>query len=83
MLASNVGYLWTRKRQQFAERAAPVEALVALARKTDGPIYMRSYPDPQMVYESALRMRLRKLVLLIWDPASRSQAVTEFNWPKR
>jgi len=83
VLASNVGYLWTRKRQQFAERAAPVEALVALARKTDGPIYMRSYPDPQMVYESALRMRLRKLVLLIWDPASRSQAVTEFNWPKR
>jgi hypothetical protein len=83
LLASNIGYLWTRKRQQFADRAAPVEALIALARKTGGPIYMRSYPDPQMVYESALRMRLRKPVLLIWDAASRSQAAAEFRWPPR
>lgn len=83
VLASNIGYLWTRKRRQFAERAAPVEALVALARKTDGPIYMRSFPDQQIVYEAAVRMRLRKPVLLIWDATSRSQAAAEFRWPMR
>jgi hypothetical protein len=83
VLASNIGYLWTRKRQQFAERAAPVEALVALARKTDGPIYMRSFPDPAMIYKSAMRMRLEKPVLLIWDPADRGQAAAEFKWPRR
>ena len=83
VLASNIGYIWTKKRQQFADRAAPVEALVALAQKTNGPIYMRSFPDPQMVYESALRMRVRKPVLLIWDAAARSQAAAEFRWPPR
>jgi hypothetical protein len=83
VLATNIGYIWTKKRQQFIDRAAPVEALVALAQKTNGPIYMRSFPDPQMVYESAMRMRVRKPVLLIWDEASRSQAAVEFRWPKR
>jgi len=83
VLASNIGYLWTRKRRQFAERAAPVEALVALARKTDGPIYMRSFPDPQMVYESALRMRVQKPIVLIWDAAGSGQAAAEFRWPRR
>jgi len=81
VLASNIGYIWTKKRQQFADRAAPVEALVALAQKTNGPIYMRSFPDPQIVYESALRMRVRKPVLLIWDAAGSSQAAAEFRWP--
>jgi len=83
VLASNIGYLWTRKRQQFAERAAPVEALVALARQTDGPIYMRSFPDPAMIYPAALRRRVRKPILLIWDASSRSQAAAEFRWPGR
>jgi len=83
VLATNIGYIWTKKRQQFIDRAAPVEALVTLAQKTSGPIYMRSYPDPQMVYESAMRMRFRKPVLLIWDAAGRSQAAAEFRWPPR
>ncbi len=83
VLASNIGYLWTRKRQQFAERAAPVEALVALAKKTGGPIYMRSFPDPAMIYPAALRWRVSKPVVLIWDASSRSQAAAEFRWPAR
>ena len=83
VLASNIGYIWTKKRLQFADRAAPVEALVALAQRTNGPIYMRSFPDPQIVYESAVRMRLDKPVLLIWDEASRNQAAAEFAWPPR
>jgi hypothetical protein len=83
VLAVNIGILWTRKRRQFAERAAPVEALVALARRTGGPIYMGSFPDPAIIYPAALRMRLRKPVTLIWDEAGRNQAVAEFRWPVR
>jgi hypothetical protein len=83
-LVSNVGYLWTRKRQQFAERAAPVEALIALARKTGGPIYMRCYPDPAIVYPAALRMRTGLPdSRLIWDASRKGEAAAEFCWPRR
>ncbi len=80
VLASNVWYLWIRKRQQFAERAAPVEALVALAKRTTGPIYMGSYPDAAMIYPAALRMRLSKRVILLWDANERDHAAAEFDW---
>ncbi len=83
VLAANIGYLWTKKRQQFAERAAPVEALIALAERTGGPIYMRSFPDPAIIYPAALRMRVPKPVTLIWDARDRGLAVAGFAWPRR
>jgi hypothetical protein len=84
VLAANIGYLWTKKRHQFLERAAPVEALIALAHKTPGPIYMRCYPDPQMIYEAALRIRLGKAApALIWDSAGNRAAVADFCWDRR
>jgi hypothetical protein len=83
VLAVNIGYLWTRKRQQFADRAAPVEALVALAQRTGGPIYMRSFPDSAIIYPAALRMRVRKPVTLIWDADHKAQAAAEFRWPEK
>jgi hypothetical protein len=84
VLASNVGYLWTRKRQAFAQRAAPVEALIALARRTNGPIYMRCYPDPAIIYPAALRMRTEMPdSMLIWDASRRAEAAAEFCWQRR
>ena len=83
VLVANIGYIWTKKRQQYAERAAAVEALVVLAKKTDGAIYMHSYPDVQIVYEAAMRLRVRKPVYLVWDAAAGSHAAAEFNWTKR
>ena len=77
----NIGYLWTKKRQQFLERAAPTEALISAARKSDGPIYMRCYPGPAIVAEAAIHLRAGKPAsVLIWDPAERAKAVTDFCW---
>ncbi|HXA50634.1 MAG TPA: hypothetical protein VNV86_10040, partial [Candidatus Acidoferrum sp.] len=36
MLVSNVGYLWTKKRAQFEERAAPTTQLIGFAERTRG-----------------------------------------------
>ena len=44
VVAHNVGYLWFRKRPQFLARAAPTEQLIALARRTPGPIWVRCFP---------------------------------------
>jgi hypothetical protein len=55
VLAVNIGTLWTRKRRQFLERAAPTEALVELVRRTPGPIYMRCNGTPveRIIFEAA------------------------------
>jgi hypothetical protein len=68
IVATNIGYLWTKKREQFQERAAPTEAFVALARRTTGPIYMRCYPGTPLVYEAALRVETGRAASdLVWD----------------
>src|SRR5262245_409187 len=43
ILSHNVGYLWTKKRQQFLERAQPTERLIALARSVNGPIFVNAF----------------------------------------
>lgn len=76
----NAGYLWTKKRGQFLERAAPTEALVALARQANGPIYM-SCPvrgADQYCYEAAVRLRVPG-VKLVWGTASPAGAA-RFCW---
>lgn len=78
----NVGILWTKKRQQFLERAAPTEQLIALARRVNGPIYMRCFPDPGMIADSAVRMRAPRATL-IWDPARASQAKADFCYVRK
>jgi hypothetical protein len=60
MLAHNCGYVWVKKKAQFLERALPTEALVDLARQTDGPIYVRCFPYTQNIAELAVQMRLGK-----------------------
>ena len=56
VLLHNVGYLWTRKRSQFLERAAPTEQLIALARRTPGPIWVRCFPRNSFIAEGAVHM---------------------------
>jgi len=84
VLCVNIGYIWTKKRAQFRERAAPTEAVVALARKTPGAIYMRCYPDARIVAEAAVRMRTGKPArMLIWPPAPRDANAADFCWSGR
>ena len=56
ILAVNVGYLWTRKRAQFAERARPTEELIRLARQTNGPIYVQCFPRNGYIAEEAVHI---------------------------
>jgi hypothetical protein len=58
VLAANIGILWVRKREAFLRRAAPTERLIALARKTGGPIWVRCFPRPPIVAEAALQLTL-------------------------
>ena len=83
VFAVNIGTLWTRKRRQFLERAAPTEALVQLVRRTQGPIYMRCNGTPveRIIFEAAVRVRTGKMPL-IWDSAQAPTAAAEFCWKR-
>jgi hypothetical protein len=77
MLVHNVGYLWTKKRAQFLERAAPTEQLIALAKRTHGPIYVQCFPRPPIVADWAVRLTTGRTDL-IWDPAQSRLAAATF-----
>jgi hypothetical protein len=68
VLLHNVGYLWIRKRSQFLERAAPTDQLIALARRTDGPIWVRCFPRTRYIAEEAVHMAAGYAPSnLVWD----------------
>jgi len=58
MLVHNIGYIWTKKRIQFQERAAPTEQLLALAKSTRGPIFIKCFPREHLVAESAIELMI-------------------------
>jgi hypothetical protein len=80
ILFHNVGYLWTKKRQQFLERAQPTEQLLAFARTVNGPIYVKCFPLDRLYAEAAVELMLNKPAGdLIWkeeDARTRPQAAT-------
>jgi glycosyltransferase involved in cell wall biosynthesis len=51
-------YLWTKKHQQFVERAAPTERLIQFAGKTDGAVYIRCFPYHKSIAELAVGLRI-------------------------
>jgi hypothetical protein len=70
ILSHNVAYLWTKKRQHHLERAEPTERLLSLARRVDGPIYVKCFPPnlAQSHAEAALELILNKPAdTLIWS----------------
>jgi len=83
VLLHNVGYLWIRKRSQFLERAAPTEQLIALARRTPAPIWVRCFPRNRFIAEEAVHLGAGYAPSdLIWDEAeaARRQATAVFCW---
>ena len=71
MLLHNIGYLWIRKRGQFLERAEPTEQLIALAKRTSGPIYIQCFPRPGLIAQEAVHLGAGKAVTdVIWDAAT-------------
>jgi hypothetical protein len=71
VLVHNIAYLWTKKRAQFLERAAPTDQLLALARRTDAPIFVQCFPLPGIVAEEAVRLAAnRSPDTLLWSAAA-------------
>lgn len=76
MLLHNAGYLWTKKHEQFVERAAPTAQLISFAEKTRGRIYVRCFPLPRIVAEEAVRLGAgRAAGTLVW---TQEQDAAEF-----
>jgi hypothetical protein len=68
LLLHNVGYLWIKKRRQYLERAEPTQELIALARRTNGPIYVKCFPRPRPIAEEAVHLGAGKPVSdVIWN----------------
>jgi hypothetical protein len=87
MVIHNVAYLWTKKREQYLERAAPTEQLIALARSTKSPIYMECFPKARLTAEAAVELMVdgRSARDLVWTPqdARARNAVTFCYAPKK
>jgi len=58
IVVQNTGYIWTKKRLQFLERAEATEGLIRLARGTEGPIYITCFPYGRDVADRALEIAL-------------------------
>ena len=80
MLLHNTAYLWTKKRAQFVERAAPTDQLIRFARRTPGAIWVQCFPLPAMVAEEAVRLATgRPPGDLVWSAgAARERSAAAF-----
>jgi hypothetical protein len=87
LVAENVTYLWTKKRSQFLERAAPTEQLIAMTRNTPGPVYVRCFPRPRIVADAAVQLMLgvQPSDRLLWtqDEARAHPDAVTFCYPQR
>jgi hypothetical protein len=74
VLFHNVGYIWIKKRHQFLERAAPTEQLIAVARRTPGPIWIQCFPRNHYIAEEAVHLAAGHPASdVIWDEAKARQ----------
>ena len=70
VLFHNVGYIWIKKRHQFLERAEPTEQLIAVARRTPGPIWIQCFPRNHYIAEEAVHLGAGHPASdVIWDEA--------------
>ncbi|HLW75816.1 MAG TPA: hypothetical protein VKS01_02505 [Bryobacteraceae bacterium] len=76
MIVHNVGYLWTKKRGQFLERAQPIEQLLDFATVHPGKIYMQCFPRQRLSAEAALTLMFpgRSKTDLVWDATEAGNA---------
>lgn len=73
-LAVNLGVVWTRKRRQFMERAAPTEQLVRAVRIYGGPIWVQCFPRNHWIAEAAVYWRTGLPPdALVWSEADARQ----------
>lgn len=59
-LAQNIGWMWTRKADQYSRRAASTERFLTFARESAAPVRITCAPYGIDVYRSAARLILRR-----------------------
>jgi hypothetical protein len=70
----NCLYLWTKKRDQYVRRAAPVEALIDFSRKTEGRIHVKCFHYGEVIARHAVEIGAGKPPsMLVWDPLASPQ----------
>jgi multisubunit Na+/H+ antiporter MnhB subunit len=85
MLLHNVVYLWTRKRAQFVERAAPTDQLIRFARRNPGAIWVQCFPLSAFTAGETLRLATgRSPSDLVWSAgAARQRSAAAFCYADR
>jgi hypothetical protein len=86
VLLINIGYLWTRKRSQFIERAEPTGQLIRLARQTEGTIWVRCFPRNSFIAKEAVHLGAgRDPSILLWseEEAARHKPSATFCYTER
>jgi len=75
VIAANTGYLWTHKRRQYLDRAAPTEQLIDLARRSPGPIWVRCFSRQRWTAEESVRLGAhRDPSILVWSESDPHKA---------
>jgi hypothetical protein len=85
MVVHNTAILWTKKRAQFVERAAPTSGLIEVARRTQGAIWVQCFPLPPIDAEEAMRLGAGHTPAdLVWDAeAARVRGAVAFCWERK
>ena len=86
VVLQNTGWLWTRKRTQFLQRAEPTQELIALARQSPGSIYVRCFPRAPVIAEQAVALMTgHPATALVWteEEARAHHATTSFCYSSR
>jgi hypothetical protein len=78
VILHNAGYVWTRKHEQYAERAASTEALVEFLRNAKDPVYITCFPYGFEVADLTAQYRLGRKVS--YAPPGAKVEGTEFCW---
>jgi hypothetical protein len=75
----NCAYLWTKKQDQYIERAEATERLVKLGKAHKGPIYLKCFPYPPVLAVLVLEQETgRSADQVILDAARKTADTAEF-----
>lgn len=74
IVAHNCLYLWTKKRNQFLQRAEPVQALIDFSRRAEGTIHIRCFPYGETAARHTVEIGVGKPAsLVVWDPSGQEE----------
>jgi hypothetical protein len=81
LISHNCLYVSLHKHQQYVKRAAPTEELIRVVAKSDGPVFVKSFPYHRVIAEYAIELMTGKpKQVLVFDPRQQQSAVRLYAW---